>query len=167
MSTDSVLLCAATSARPASSVAARSTTGYENSSWASIPLARLGDVELLRVGDRQWTQHDRVDERKDRAARADAKRQRQHRDGSEAWSSDEQARAETQIAHRVLEPRQSALGAHGFHRLRNPARAEPDRPNIIIRDMSATPGVLGGEFEMLPQFLFQLSIQAAGRERPP
>ena len=57
--------------------------------------------------------------RKNRAARADAKRQRQHRDGGEAWSSDEQAGSKTQIGEEVFDESKCAHVAtgllHGIH----------------------------------------------------
>ena len=74
-------------ARPPRSSTVRSTTAYENccsSSWGSVALR---DVEVLRVGDRQRTQHDCVDKRKNGAARSDPKRQRQDRDCGETGAS--------------------------------------------------------------------------------
>src|SRR5688572_17956857 len=70
-------------------------------------LRRLRDVELLRVGDRQWTQHNRVDERKDRAARADADRQGQHNDYGEAGIPGEQAEGMPHVPPEIVE--QSAV----------------------------------------------------------
>ena len=74
-STGSVLLCAATSARPASSCDARSTTAEEKSWSTSCGSIDLRDVELVRIRHGQRTQDDGVDDRKDRTAGADAQRQ--------------------------------------------------------------------------------------------
>ena len=51
----------------------------------------LDRIQLLRVGNRERAQHDRVEHREDRRGAADAQRQREHGDGGDERAPEQQA----------------------------------------------------------------------------
>lgn len=131
-----------------------------------IRVGRLGDVKLLRVGDGQWTQDDRVDERKDRAARAESKRQREDRDGGETRCSGEEAGSIAQIAQEVFDgPECARIPAGLLHTIHAPHESA-SAPPCIRRAITARCGEFFHLFKVKLEFLVEFLVDgAAAQER--
>ena len=136
MSTDSVLVCAAISARPASSLDARSTTAEENSWSTSSGSITCAMKSSCGSATGNATQHDGVDERKNRAARPDAERQREHGDGGKTAPSGEQAGSETEIVQEMFYGPQGAHVATGLLHVINASHLASSSPPCIRRVVS-------------------------------
>jgi hypothetical protein len=132
-----------------------------------IRLRRLRDVELMRVSDRQWTQHDRVDQRKDRAARTYAKRQRQNRDRSESRPPGQEAGSKAQIAQEVFEGSQRAHVATGLLHLIQVPHVASSPPPCVRRGLSARHGKILQLLEMKPQLLVELLVDGSAPQEGP
>ena len=162
-----MLVCAAISARPASSVDARSTTARGEQLVDLIRLDHLRDVELVRIGDGQWTQHDGVDERQNRAARPDAERQREHGDGGKTAPSGEQAGSETQIVQEMFDRPQGAHVATGLLHVIHASHLASSSPLCIRRVVSTRHREVLHLVEMKLQLLVELPLDGpAPQERP-
>jgi hypothetical protein len=116
------------------------------------------DVELVRVGDRQRTQHQTVDQGKDRAAGADAQRERQDGDGREAGSAGEQPAAEPEVVQEIFERLQCAHVAAVILDEVEAAHVPRRLPPRIRRIRSALHRELLHLFEMKPQFFVELPV---------
>ena len=123
-----------------------------------VGLCRLRDVEVLRVGDRQRTQHDCVDKRKNGAARSDPKRQRQDRDCGETGTSDEEAGAKAQISEKMFDwSERSHIAAGLLHGIDAPHLA-PSAPLGISGVISTRHFKTLQLLEMKTQLLIELLL---------
>jgi hypothetical protein len=123
--------------------------------------------EVARVADGKRPQEHRVGQGEDRCVRADAERQRQHRDRGEHRIAAQGTNAVTQVARQIVEPRQTALVAHRLHRLRHTTGPDRRRSPGALDGVCAPALVLGGELQMQPQFCLEFGIPTARTHRSP
>src|SRR6266508_5381087 len=79
---------------------------------------------------------------------------------STLWRPAQGTKPITQVASQIVKPRQTALVAHCVHRLRDGSSCNSCDPRGVV-GVPASPSVLGGKFQMQPQFLLQVAIVSA------
>ena len=123
--------------------------------------------EVSRVADGKRPEEHGVRQGEDRRVRADAERERQHRDRGKERIPAQGAKPITQVASQIVEPRQTALIAHRLHRLRHTPGPDRRRPPASSSGVGAPPLVLGGQFQVQPQLRLELGIPTARTQRAP
>src|SRR5579859_8047775 len=72
-----------------------------------------------------------------------------------------------QVAQHVVEPREAALIAERLHGLGDAAAFDHRRPCLMLARASTPSRLLHGDFQVDPQFMFQVAIRPTWTQCPP
>ncbi len=120
--------------------------------------------ETRRIADRQRLQQDRVEQREDGRVRADAERERQHRDGRERRMPRERAQRVADIARERIHPANQPRLARVFdHQRRIPHLAPRGEHGGLVAVAEAL-AILGEHVAMEVELLRHVAIDAPSRD---
>jgi hypothetical protein len=111
----------------------------------------------LRV--RQRPQNQSINQREDGYGRADAERQRQHRNSSKARQFAEHAEPEAHVVHHCFQQRYTAPVAHGFFRLLHAAELHQRSPPRFLWRQARAQVVRDVHLEVHGKFVAQIAIE--------
>ena len=121
---------------------------------------RFHDIhELFGMRIRQWLEQRRVDHAEDGGVGADAERERDHGDSSEAGGLGERAESEAHVAPKFLQPRQAAGVAVRFTGLIDAAESNARLTSRHLRCHAGADIVRGGGFKVLGQLCVEVGIE--------
>ena len=140
--------------------------GFWNS-LLQIGLKRGDQLLGMRVGQR--LKQNRIHHAENCGVGADAQRQRQYRDGSEAGVFAQHAKCIARVLQKCLEPGRAAQFAVGLAQLRSPSQPDARRAPRLLR-RHPPPNIFFGEhLEMAGQFALEilLGLRRPGTRRKP
>ena len=122
--------------------------------------------QVLRVRDREPSEHQRVNQAEDGGVGADAQRQRQHDDKREAWSLDAHPEGVANVSGDLVEQRSIAVGPHAFLRWFDPSEVENGQTTCVTGRRAIAHLVGGGHLEKGMDFVVQIALGAVSVDEP-
>src|SRR5215510_2502067 len=114
-----------------------------------------------------WAQQERVNDAEDRAVRADAERERNHRHQGEAGILYKHPRAMAQVLPKIFNPSYAASVTAPLLRLLHPAESLAGGKTRLLRTHPQPDVLLGLSLDVVAQFLVQFALGLRSAQQRP